>query len=133
MFFKMKKYAVIVAGGSGQRMGTDIPKQFLLLAGKTLLWHSVNAFLNAFDDINIILVLPAEHMAEGAKIADGFQSGEKIQVTTGGATRFHSVRNGLQLVTGLSIVFVHDGVRCLVNKALIQRCYEQAVSKGNAV
>jgi 2-C-methyl-D-erythritol 4-phosphate cytidylyltransferase len=128
----MKKYAVIVAGGSGQRMGGAMPKQFLLLAGRSLLWYSVRAFLASFDDIGIILVLPQDHIAEGEQIA-GLEAAGKIQVTKGGPTRFHSVQNGLALVKEPSVVFVHDGVRCLVTPALIRRCYEQALEKGSAV
>ena len=65
----MKKYAVIVAGGSGQRMGTSIPKQFLLLQGKPLLWYSLQVFLQAFDDLQIILVVPGDNLAEGEQLA----------------------------------------------------------------
>jgi 2-C-methyl-D-erythritol 4-phosphate cytidylyltransferase len=129
----MKKYAVIVAGGSGQRMGAAMPKQFLLLAGKPLLWYSVSAFLESFDEMGIILVLPKDSIAEGEKIAAGLGATAKIQITEGGTTRFHSVQNGLALVKEPSIVFVHDGVRCLVTPSLIRRCYEQALEKGSAI
>lgn len=129
----MKKYAVIVAGGSGQRMGAAMPKQFLLLQQKPLLWYSLHAFLQSFDDIYIILVLPSENMAEGKQIAKDVKAEEKITVTAGGTTRFHSVQNGLAYVTEPSIVFVHDGVRCLVSKELIHRCYKQALEKGSAI
>jgi 2-C-methyl-D-erythritol 4-phosphate cytidylyltransferase len=129
----MKKYAVIVAGGSGQRMGAAMPKQFLLLAGKPLLWYSVSAFLESFDEMGIILVLPKDSIAEGEKIAAELGATAKIQITEGGATRFHSVQNGLALVKEPSIIFVHDGVRCLVTPSLIRRCYEQALEKGSAI
>jgi 2-C-methyl-D-erythritol 4-phosphate cytidylyltransferase len=129
----MKKYAVIVAGGSGQRMGAAIPKQFLLLQGKPLLWYSLQTFLHAFDDLEIILVLPADKLAEGEQLAKELNAVSRITVTTGGATRFHSVQNGLALVSSPSIVFVHDGVRCLVSPELIQRCYTQALEKGSAI
>jgi 2-C-methyl-D-erythritol 4-phosphate cytidylyltransferase len=129
----MKKYAVIVAGGSGQRMGAAMPKQFLLLAGKPLLWYSVSAFLKSFDEMEIILVLPKDSIAEGEKIAAELGATAKIQITEGGTTRFHSVQNGLALVKEPSIVFVHDGVRCLVTPSLIRRCYEQALEKGSAI
>ena len=129
----MKKYAVIVAGGSGQRMGSSTPKQFLLLQQKPLLWYSLNAFLCSFDDMHIILVLPEENISEGEQIAKDLQAENRITITTGGVTRFHSVQNGLQLVSEPSVVFVHDGVRCLVSKELIHRCYEQALEKGSAI
>ncbi len=129
----MKKYAVIVAGGSGQRMGTSIPKQFLLLQGKPLLWYSLQVFLQAFDDLQIILVVPADNLAEGEQLAKELDGDTRIRVITGGSTRFHSVQNGLACVTSPSIVFVHDGVRCLVSADLIRRCYTQALEKGSAI
>lgn len=129
----MKKYAVIVAGGNGLRMGTDIPKQFLLLKQKPLLWYTLDTFLKSFDDIHIILVLPAANMAEGEAIRKDLSAESDITITEGGDSRFQSVKNGLQLVTEPSIVFVHDGVRCLVTTELIHRCYEQAMAKGSAI
>ncbi len=129
----MKKYAVIVAGGLGQRMGAEMPKQFLLLNGKPFLEYTLQAFLQAFDDLNIILVLPGEHIAKGMEIIKNINTEEKIQIIAGGETRFQSVKNGLNYITHPSIVFVHDGVRCLVSQKLIQNCYEQAVEKGSAI
>lgn len=129
----MKKYAVIVAGGNGSRMKTSLPKQFLLIDNKPLLYYSMNAFMQAFEDINIILVLPEEFIANGQEIIDGFFDRAQIKVTGGGRTRFESVQNGLALVEEESIVFIHDGVRCLVTEALIHRCYEAALEMGTAV
>lgn len=129
----MKKNAVIVAGGNGLRMGAFIPKQFLLLKGKPLLWHTLNTFLNAYDDMQVILVLPEEHIERGEAIVNELENSGRVTITKGGATRYHSVQNGLKLIAENSIVFVHDGVRCLVSKDLIQRCYEQAVVKGSAI
>lgn len=129
----MKKIAVIVAGGSGSRMKTAVPKQFLLLNNKPVLHYTLQAFLNAYNDMKIILVLPAEYIAEGKKVADVFQSGERIQLTDGGETRFHSVQNGLNQIKEESIVFVHDGVRCLLSTSLIHRCYEAALEFGSAI
>jgi 2-C-methyl-D-erythritol 4-phosphate cytidylyltransferase len=129
----MKKNAVIVAGGNGLRMGAFIPKQFLLLKGKPLLWHTLNTFLNAYDDMQVILVLPEEHIERGEAIVNELENSGRVVITKGGATRYHSVQNGLKLVAENSIVFVHDGVRCLISKDLIQRCYEQALKKGSAI
>lgn len=129
----MQKYAVIVAGGSGQRMGADMPKQFLRLQQKPLLWFTLHTFLHSFDDIQIILVLPKANMPEGENICKQLAAKNKITITEGGLTRFHSVQNGLQFIKEPSIIFVHDGVRCLVTKELIQRCYEQALLKGSAI
>ncbi len=133
-FCSMEKFAVIVAGGGGLRMGTDTPKQFLLLGGKPVLWHTINQFLKAYDDLKCILVLPQEHIAKGEEIKKMFADNtNRIEITIGGAARFHSVKNGLKLVGKDSIVFVHDGVRCLIDDVLIKRCYEQAVTIGSAI
>ena len=129
----MKKYAVIVAGGSGKRMGPGLPKQFLLLGNRSVLYYTITAFLNAYEDMEIILVLPEEHIGRGLQIVQQTHAAERIQITAGGDSRFESVRNGLDLVEHTSIVFVHDGVRCLVSKQLIERCFDQAVEKGSAI
>ena len=91
----MKKYAVIVAGGSGTRMGKALPKQFMLLREKPLLYYSINAFLEAFSDIRVILVLPLDYMEMGREIIDAYFEKERFIVTAGGNTRFQSVQNGL--------------------------------------
>ena len=130
----MKKYAVIVAGGSGVRMGATTPKQFLLLNNKPILWHTISAFFNAYNDIEIIVVLPKEHLQIGEDIKNIFINNiAQITLTTGGETRFDSVKKGLQQVKEDSIVFVHDAVRCLLDRDLIERCYNQAVEKGSAI
>jgi len=128
----MKKIAVIVAGGSGLRMGSATPKQFLLLQNKPLLWYTVQAFANAFSDIQIVLVLPQIHLQFGNTIAAMFPH-VNIQVTTGGDSRFQSVKNGLAFVPNDAIVFIHDGVRCLITPQLITNCYQQALQKGSAI
>lgn len=129
----MQKYAVIVAGGSGTRMGGNLPKQFMLLENKPVLYYSLKAFLDAYADLEVILVLPIDHVGTGQEIIDAYFDKDRIHITEGGDTRFQSVKNGLQLVTEESIVFVHDAVRCLVSKELIHRCYESAVSTGSAI
>lgn len=129
----MKKYAIVVAGGSGTRMGTRLPKQFMLLRDKPVLYYTVKAFLEAYDDLEIVLVLPVDYTDMGQEIIDAFFDKERIRITAGGDTRFQSVKNGLSLIDEESIIFVHDGVRCLVTKELIQRCYLQAVETGTAI
>jgi 2-C-methyl-D-erythritol 4-phosphate cytidylyltransferase len=129
----MKKYAIIVAGGTGTRMGSAIPKQFLILNDKPVLYYTLKAFLEAYDDLQIILVFPEEYQDVGKEIIDAYFDYDRIQVTFGGETRFHSVQNGLKLVTGEAIVFVHDAVRCLVSIDLIHRCYENTLHMGSAV
>lgn len=129
----MKKYAVIVAGGLGSRMGGNLPKQFMLLKDKPVLYYSLRAFLDAYPDLEVILVLPIDHVGTGQEIIDAYFDKDRIQITEGGDTRFQSVKNGLQLVKEESIVFVHDAVRCLVTEALIGRCYQSALSTGSAI
>ncbi|RYF98990.1 MAG: 2-C-methyl-D-erythritol 4-phosphate cytidylyltransferase, partial [Chitinophagaceae bacterium] len=115
----MKTYAVIVAGGSGQRMGSSLPKQFLPLCGKPVLWYTLNTFFEAIKDIRIILVLPVSHLPYGQELRDSFQQSSQISVVEGGTTRYDSVKAGLLLVKDPSVVFVHDGVRCLLTVSLI--------------
>ncbi|RYY57158.1 MAG: 2-C-methyl-D-erythritol 4-phosphate cytidylyltransferase [Chitinophagaceae bacterium] len=129
----MKKFAVIVAGGTGTRMGTDLPKQFLSLHDKPVLYYTIQAFLDSYKDLEIVLVLPVEHMDRAQEIIDGYFDKERIRLTAGGDTRFQSVKNGLALIEEESIIFVHDGVRCLVSKELIHRCYGQALEIGTAI
>ncbi|MFL5810330.1 MAG: 2-C-methyl-D-erythritol 4-phosphate cytidylyltransferase [Flavisolibacter sp.] len=129
----MNKYAIIVAGGSGKRMGSALPKQFLHLHHKPVLYYTIKAFLEAYNDLQLVLVLPEEYTDLGREIIDAYFDYNRIQITAGGETRFHSVQNGLKLITGEAIIFVHDAVRCLVTTDLIQRCYAHALRMGSAV
>lgn len=129
----MNKYAIIVAGGSGKRMGSKLPKQFLRLHGKPVLYYTLKTFLEAYDDLQAVLVLPEEYAEMGREIIDAYFDQARIQITAGGETRFHSVQAGLRLVQGDAIVFVHDAVRCIVSVDLIQRCYDHALRMGSAV
>src|SRR5436305_12043569 len=117
----MKKYAVIVAGGTGTRMGSTLPKQFLLLNDKPVLYYTIKTFTEVYSDMEIILVLPEEYTDLGKEIIDAYFDYSQITITSGGETRFHSVQNGLKLIREESIIFVHDAVRCLVSPELIQR------------
>ena len=129
----MKKTAIIVAGGTGQRMGATLPKQFLTIEGKSILLHTLSQFVTAFWDINFIIVLPADFIQEGQNLIASSGFNQHFQFVAGGDTRFQSVKNGLAQVDPESIVFVHDAVRCLLTPALIQRCYQQALEKGSAI
>lgn len=129
----MNKYAIIVAGGAGRRMGSNLPKQFLPLHNKPVLWYSINAFCEAYKDIKIIVVLPEAYLDTGRSIIQSIAHGESIITVKGGNSRFESVKNGLGHVPMHAIVFIHDGVRCLVTPGLIQSCYETALQKGNAI
>jgi 2-C-methyl-D-erythritol 4-phosphate cytidylyltransferase len=130
----IKKYAVIVAGGKGTRMGTDVPKQFLPLLGIPLMCHAVQAFASAIPDIRIILVLPEDQLGSAQTVLRSYMGKIEVATIAGGNTRFHSVLNGLSLVPDEEgIVFVHDGARPLIAEELIIRCYKQALEKGSAI
>ena len=129
----MKKTAIIVAGGTGQRMGTTLPKQFLAIEGKSILLHTIGQFATAFADINFIIVLPADYIQDGKALITSCGLSQSFQFVAGGDTRFQSVKNGLAQADPASVVFVHDAVRCLLTPDLIQRCYQQAVEKGSAI
>lgn len=128
----MKKYAVIVAAGSGTRMGKEVPKQFLTLASRPILYYTLEAFYSAYPDVQVILVVSPRYMKWGEEIAKAFDP-HAITLVEGGNTRFQSVKNGLKHVNEHSVIFVHDGVRCLVTGQLIHHCYEQAIVKGSAI
>lgn len=132
-YYIMRKYAVVVAGGSGLRMGTAIPKQFLELRGRPVLWYTLEAFLASFADLEVILVLPQQYLQYGLDAIQRTRDPSRIRITEGGTTRFHSVKKGLDHIQHHSIVFVHDGVRCMVSPELIKRCYNAAMAHGNAI
>ncbi|HVS96218.1 MAG TPA: 2-C-methyl-D-erythritol 4-phosphate cytidylyltransferase [Puia sp.] len=129
----MNRYAVIVAGGSGSRMGSAVPKQFMLLRGKPVLWHTLNTFLSVDERLQVILVLPEAYMEAGRVLAAGFGQPGRIRLVAGGETRFHSVARGLALIGEEAVIAVHDGVRCLVGVDLVRRCFEQAARLGSAI
>lgn len=130
---EIKKYAVLVAGGKGVRMGNALPKQFLPLAGLPVLAHAVQAFISALPDVHIILVLPPDQLSYAQMVLQSLAHPVDVQIVAGGETRYHSVQNGLNAITGNGIVFVHDGARPLVSKELILRCLAQAIDKGSAI
>lgn len=129
----MNKYAVLVAGGNGTRMGSSLPKQYLHLHDQPILLHTLKTFIAAFEDIHIILVLPEAYVSYTKEIFEEYDFRYPITYAIGGETRFHSVQNGLKMIADKGIVFVHDAVRCLVSADLIHRCYDQALQKGSAI
>jgi 2-C-methyl-D-erythritol 4-phosphate cytidylyltransferase len=129
----MKKYAVIVAAGSGKRMGSEIPKQFLELAGRPVLMHSIGQFTEYDDTTIIIVVLPQEQIPYWKSLSERYSFGIPHIIVKGGDKRFHSVRNGLEMVDAPGLVAIHDGVRPLVSKDTIRRCFEAAGKKGSAI
>jgi 2-C-methyl-D-erythritol 4-phosphate cytidylyltransferase len=129
----MKKFVVIVAGGTGSRMGSELPKQFLELSGKPVLMHTMQLFYDFDPDCRIILVLPASQHNVWADLCLKNSFSLPHVLASGGETRFHSVQNGLKLIQEEGIVFIHDGVRPLVSQETIRRCLETAQKSGNAI
>lgn len=129
----MKKFVIIVAGGSGSRMGTEIPKQFLELCGKPVLMRTVEVFFDYDPKCELILILPDSQQKFWSKLCLKHSFSITHKVATGGETRFHSVQNGLKLIDDEGIVFIHDGVRPLVSPETLERCFETATKSGNAI
>ena len=129
----MKKFALIVAGGVGSRMGAEVPKQFIELAGRPILLWTIQRFLDFDPEIELVLVLPSSQFDRWQQVRQQFQLTGKISLVGGGDTRFQSVRNGLDAIAGDGIVFIHDGVRPLVSSETLQRCFQTALEKGNAL
>ena len=121
-------YIIIVAGGKGLRMGSDIPKQFLPIGGKPVLMRTLERFRAYSSELQIILVLPEAQQDYWRKLCEEYHFEEAYQLTNGGQTRFHSVQNGLALVPddAEGVVGVHDGVRPFPSIEVIRNCYETA-------
>ena len=128
------KYVIIVAGGKGERMGASTPKQFLELAGKPILMHTLEKFRATFPTIEIIVALPKNQIDFWEGLFHEYKMPKvRHQIVEGGSTRFNSVQNALQFVKEKSIVAIHDGVRPLVNADTIKRCFAEAEEKGSAI
>lgn len=126
-------YAVIVAGGQGSRMGSALPKQFLDIKGKPVLYYCIRQFLDSVPGIHLVLVLPPHQISLAQIVLQHFPERIDLTIVAGGETRFHSVRNGLSDIPEHAIVMVHDGVRPFISSTLIQNCIETARSKGSAI
>lgn len=129
----MDLYVVIVAGGSGKRMGMDTPKQFLELAGRPVLMHTIERFMKFSESIEIITVLPENQLRFWLDLQKKYSFDVPHTFVKGGAKRYFSVRNGLGFVNSPGLVAIHDGVRPLVRLDTIKRCFEAAEKYGNAI
>lgn len=125
----MRRTVVIVAGGKGLRMGTDIPKQFLPVGGVPVLMRTINAFHGFDADMDIILVLPSDQQDCWSELCRKYSFCTPHSIADGGETRFHSVRNGLALAADEGLIAVHDGVRPFVTAEVIERCFAEAERK----
>lgn len=114
-----KIHAVFVAGGSGSRMGSDLPKQFLPLGGLPVLVRTISRFVEAWPDARVITVLPAHHFDTWKELCIKHEFNVPQTLVAGGLTRFHSVRNALDKVPDGAVVSIHDGVRPLISRDLL--------------
>ena len=130
----MQKFAIIVAGGKGLRMGGELPKQFIPVEGRPVLMRTLDTFYACDSSIQIVLVLPRDHQPYWQELCREYQFAVPHRIADGGATRFHSVQNGLALVDAPeALVAVHDGVRPFVSHEVISRCYQDAEQYGAVV
>lgn len=131
----MGKYIIIVAGGKGLRMGSDIPKQFLPINDKPVLMRTIDAFVSYDKDIKVIVVLPLDHQDYWKELCKKYNFSTPHQIANGGQTRFHSVKNGLAFVPdeATNIVGVHDGVRPFASIETISEAYNTAATAGTAI
>lgn len=130
---RTKKFVIVAAAGFGTRMNLSVPKQFLLLNGVPVIVHTIQSFVKTWKDAEFIVVLPEEEFARWEKIRRKFLKKIPIRVTKGGATRFHSVKNGLRLVKEEGIVAIQDACRPFVSKDLLTKCIESVEEKGSAI
>jgi len=129
----MKKFVIIAAGGIGARMKTDKLKQFIILAGKPVLMHTINVFYNYDNNINIILALPKDHIDNWKNLCKQYNFEIKHTIVEGGRTRFHSVKNALKTIDEDGLIAIHDGVRPFVSINTINACFETAKLYENAI
>lgn len=129
----MKYYAIIVGGGSGSRMQSDIPKQFMLIKGRPVLMHTIEAFYNSELKPQIIVVLNVDYHPLWEQLCGQYHFHIPHKLVKGGQQRFHSVKNGLKSITGHAVIAIHDAVRPMVSNDLISRSYHKAEKSGNAV
>jgi 2-C-methyl-D-erythritol 4-phosphate cytidylyltransferase len=128
-----KRYVIIVAGGNGTRVNTPVPKQFLKLDGKPVIMHTINKFIETDASIEVILVISQDHMQTWETLCKEHEFHKPVKIANSGESRFHSVKNGLALVTEDSIVGIHDAVRPMVTSKTIIAAYKAAEMYGSAI
>lgn len=133
VLMERKRKAIIVAGGKGERMKTTVPKQFLMMDEKPLLMHTIHRFYQYDERMEILLVLPENQINYWNELCEKYGFSIHHQVIAGGETRFHSVKNALDVIREECLIAVHDGVRPLVDAATIERCFSKAEKEGTAI
>jgi 2-C-methyl-D-erythritol 4-phosphate cytidylyltransferase len=129
----MKEYVIIVAGGQGTRFKSTLPKQFLLLYGKPILFQTIEAFIKYSSQINVIVVLPENNFDLWDALVKEHSFTYPVTLQKGGSTRFQSVKNGLDKIEGQGLVAIHDGVRPLVSTDIIKTSFRMAAIHKTAV
>jgi 2-C-methyl-D-erythritol 4-phosphate cytidylyltransferase len=129
----VKRAVVIVAGGQGHRMGGEIPKQYQELEGKPIVVHTLEQFYRFDPLLDVVVVLAQEHRNLWDAMATHNIIISRVRLAIGGATRFHSVQNGIQLIRDGVVVGIHDAVRPFVSLETLDRCYSTAYKSGSAI
>jgi 2-C-methyl-D-erythritol 4-phosphate cytidylyltransferase len=129
----LKRYAIIVAGGSGTRMQSKVPKQFLLLNGLPVLMYTLQAFYRCQPQPKLILVLPQDYHTYWTRLCDDHQFQLPHELVSGGDSRYQSVKNALNFIEEDALVAVHDAVRPLIDITIIEETYKQAAKLGAVV
>ena len=129
----MNRGCIIVAGGNGTRMGSELPKQFISIAGRPLLMHTIENFFHFDPTIQLIVVLPKNEIVSWNNLCLQHNFTIPHQVSTGGNTRFQSVKNGLTMLHDCELIAIHDGVRPLVSHDTLRRCFDGALKMGSAI
>jgi len=129
----MQKYVLIVAGGSGSRMKSNLPKQFLPLCGEPILMRTISAFHKALPSASIVVVLPESQISYWEELCQKEDFTIAHRIAKGGSTRYESVQNGLALCADSGLVGIHDGVRPLVSTSMIEQCFDDALTHGSSI
>jgi len=130
---KLKKCVIIVAGGRGLRMGSDIPKQFMVVARKPILMHTIENFMHWDPTIRMVLVLPENHIPYWESLCHQYDFKTEHHLAVGGETRYHSVKSGLKHIGDAQLIGIHDGVRPFVSRQTIEGCFRAAEEEGAAI
>jgi 2-C-methyl-D-erythritol 4-phosphate cytidylyltransferase len=129
----MKKYAIIVAGGTGSRMKGEIPKQFLLLNGKPVIWYSIEAFYNYDSELQLILAIHPNFVDFWKQLCLEHKISIPFKILNGGETRFHSVKNALDCIDADGFVAIHDAARPVIDTSFITQLFAEAEKHGSAI
>ena len=129
----MNKAVIIVAAGSGSRMGGELPKQYLQLRGKPLIIHTLERFHRFDPEMNVVVVLAPSHKELWEQMTASYEIARGLTLAQGGTTRYDSVKNGLSHVNQAGVTGIHDAVRPLVSQHTLARCFDAAAQTGSGI